>query len=179
MEDDIYYRFPVSASVSFIGMRNRGVYNNGFQGEIYGKGSLSKENRDLLEFRAVTANPVEFSAFTQYEEYFINYKNDHLFFHIGDKTYSSSFLTEFARYGRGAELRYDFKNISIGGFYNHPRFFRDIKDEFNIYTKFRFRKTAELTAGYLYKTPQKTTRGQVWVVWLWILTLTFPILQEN
>lgn len=159
VEDDIYYRFPVSASVSFIGMRNRGVYNNGFQGEIYGKGSLSKENRDILEFRAVTANPVEFSAFTQYEEYYINYKNDNLFFHIGDKTYSSSFLTEFARYGRGAELRYDFKNISIGGFYNHPRFFRDIKDEFNIYTKLRFRKTAELTAGYLYKTPQKDNTG--------------------
>ncbi|MCL1665981.1 hypothetical protein M2T78_17080 [Elizabethkingia ursingii] len=153
-EEDVYHRFPVSASVSFIGMRNRGIYENGFQGEIYGKGSLSKENKDMLEFRAVTPNPVEFSAFTKYEEYYINYKNQNLFVHLGDKTFSSSFLTEFARYGRGAELRYDFKKVSIGGFYNHPRFFRDIKEEFNIYSQFRFGKQTEITAGYLYKVPQ-------------------------
>jgi hypothetical protein len=154
VEDDIYYRFPVSASLSFIGMRNRGIYDNGFQGEIYGKGSLNKENKGQLEFHAVTPNPVEFSTFTQYEEYFINYKTENFFAHLGDKTYSSSFLTEFARYGRGAELRYDFKKLSFGGFYNHPRFFRDIKDEFNIYSKFRFNKKTEITAGYLYKIPR-------------------------
>ncbi|AQX07667.1 hypothetical protein [Elizabethkingia ursingii] len=153
-EEDVYHRFPISASVSFIGMRNRGIYENGFQGEIHGKGSLSKENKDMLEFRAVTPNPVEFSAFTKYEEYYINYKNQNLFVHLGDKTFSSSFLTEFARYGRGAELRYDFKKVSIGGFYNHPRFFRDIKEEFNIYSQFRFGKQTEITAGYLYKVPQ-------------------------
>ncbi|KUY30322.1 COG1470 family protein [Elizabethkingia ursingii] len=153
-EEDVYHRFPVSASVTFIGMRNRGIYENGFQGEIHGKGSLSKENKDMLEFRAVTPNPVEFSAFTKYEEYYINYKNQNLFVHLGDKTFSSSFLTEFARYGRGAELRYDFKKVSIGGFYNHPRFFRDIKEEFNIYSQFRFGKQTEITAGYLYKAPQ-------------------------
>ena len=44
----------MSAAVSFIGMRNRGIYENGFQGEIQGKGSLSKENKDMLEFRAVS-----------------------------------------------------------------------------------------------------------------------------
>lgn len=144
----------MSAAVSFIGMRNRGIYENGFQGELHGKGSLSIENKDMLEFRAVSPNPVEFSAFTRYEEYYINYKNQNFFVHLGDKTFSSSFLTEFARYGRGAELRYDFKKVSLGGFYNHPRFFRDIKEEFNIYSQFRFGKQTEITAGYLYKIPQ-------------------------
>lgn len=154
IEEDAYHRFPVSASLSFIGMRNRGIYNDGFQGEIYGKGSLNKENKDILEFRAVTANPVEFNSFTQYEEYFINYKRDKFLIHLGDKTYSSSFLTEFARYGRGAEMRVDFKKFSIGGFYNHPRFFRDIKDEFNVYSKYKLGKESEITAGYLYKIPR-------------------------
>ncbi|ANF51028.1 hypothetical protein A0O34_11120 [Chryseobacterium glaciei] len=153
-EDDIYHRFPVSASLSFVGMRNRGVYNDGFQGELYGKGSLDKENKGLLEFHAVTKNPVEFNSFTQYEEYFVNYRRDNFYAHLGDKMYSSSFLTEFSRYGRGAELRYDFKKLSFGGFYNHPRFFRDIKDEFNFYSKFRFNKETEITVGYLYKIPR-------------------------
>ncbi|MFZ4931957.1 hypothetical protein [Chryseobacterium sp. Mn2064] len=155
VENDIYHRLPVAVSLSFIGMQNMGVYNDGFQGEIYGKGTLDKDNKNQVEFHAVSHNPVEFNSFTQYEEYFINYKRENLFVHLGDKTYSSSFLTEFARYGRGAEVRYNFNRISVGGFYNRPRFFRDIKDEFNIYTALRIRKESELSVGYLYKDPRK------------------------
>lgn len=154
-ENDIYHRLPVALSLSFVGMQNMGVYNDGFQGEIYGKGTLDKDNKNQIEFRAVTHNPVDLNTFTQYEEYFVNYKRDNFFIHLGDKTYSSSYLTEFARYGRGAEIRYDFNKVSLGGFYNHPRFFRDIKDEFNIYSAFKIRKESELTVGYLYKTPRK------------------------
>ncbi|WP_076594844.1 hypothetical protein [Chryseobacterium sp. RU33C] len=154
-ENDIYHRLPVAFSLSFIGMQNMGVYNDGFQGEIYGKGTLDKDNKNQIEFRAVTHNPVELNTFTQYEEYFVNYKRDKFFLHLGDKTYSSSYLTEFARYGRGAEIRYDFNKVSFGGFYNHPRFFRDIKDEFNIFSAFKIRKESEVSVGYLYKTPRK------------------------
>lgn len=154
-ENDIYHRLPVAFSLSFIGMQNMGVYHDGFQGEIYGKGALDKDNKNQIEFRAVTHNPVELNTFTQYEEYFVNYKRDRFFLHLGDKNYSSSSLTEFARYGRGAEIRYDLNKVSFGGFYNHPRFFRDIKDEFNIYSTFKIRKESEISAGYLYKTPRK------------------------
>ncbi|MBO6183851.1 MAG: hypothetical protein J6O88_04040 [Chryseobacterium sp.] len=154
IEDDVYHRFPVSASVSMLGMQNRGQYKDGFQGELYGKGSLDDKNKNLLEFHAVTKNPIDFNSFTQYEEYFVNYTRKNLFVHLGDKNYSSSFLTEYARYGRGAELRFNLKKISFGGFYNHPRFFRDIKDEFNIYSKFKITKQSEITAGYLYKIPR-------------------------
>ncbi|PTT72932.1 MULTISPECIES: hypothetical protein [unclassified Chryseobacterium] len=154
-EEDVFHRLPVFASLAFTGMENRGDYQNGFQGEIYGKGSLDKENKNLIEFHAVTKNPVEFNSFTKYEEYFVNYKRENVFIHFGDKNYSSSFLTEYARYGRGAEIRIDTKKMSFGGFYNHPRFFRDIKDEFNIYSKFKITNESEITAGYLYKIPRK------------------------
>ncbi|AZA78270.1 hypothetical protein EG347_12460 [Chryseobacterium sp. G0186] len=158
-ENDIYHRLPVAVSLSFIGMKNMGVYNDGFQGEIYGKGTLDKNNKNQIEFRAVTHNPIELNTFTQYEEYFVNYKRDHVFIHLGDKTFSSSFLTEYSRYGRGAELRFDINKVSIGGFYNHPRFFRDIKDEFNVYSKIKIRKESEITAGYLYKIPRTEENG--------------------
>lgn len=152
---DIYHRLPIAASLSFIGMKNMGVYHDGFQGEFYGKGTLDKENKNQIEFRAATHNPVELNTFTQYEEYFVNYRRDNFFVHLGDKTYSSSYLTEFARYGRGAEIRYDFNKISLGGFYNHPRFFKDIRDELNFYSAFKIRKESEVTVGYFYKIPEK------------------------
>ncbi|CAA7390424.1 hypothetical protein [Chryseobacterium fistulae] len=153
-EDDVYHRLPVVASLSYIGMQNKGIFNDGFQGEIHGKGSLDKNNKNLIEFRAISKTPVEFNSFTQYEEYFINFKRDNIYFHLGDKNYSASFLTEFARYGRGVELRYDLKKMSFGGFYNHPRFFRDIKDEVNIYSKYLLGNESEISVGYLYKIPR-------------------------
>jgi hypothetical protein len=154
VKNDIYHRLPVAASISFTGMENRGIYEDGFQGEIYGKGILDKENKNRIEFHAISKNPVEFNSFTQYEEYFINYQREKLFIHLGDKNYSASYLTEFARYGRGAEIRYDFKKISVGGFYNYPRFFRDIKNELNVYSTFKINKESKVTAGYLYKVPR-------------------------
>ena len=153
VQDDIYERFPISASVSFLQMRNRDQMSNGFQGEIYGKGPINKQKNDVLEFRAVSKNPIEFNTFTQYEEYFVNYKTANFFAHLGDKVFSSSFLTEYARYGRGAEIQAQLGKMTVGGFYNRPRFYRNIKDEFNVFSKYKFDAGTQITAGYLYKTP--------------------------
>lgn len=153
IEEDIYQRFPVSASVSFLGMRNNGSVRHGLQGELYGRGNLTNKYKSELEFRAVSANPIAFNTFTQYEEYFINYIGEKFYVHLGDKVYSSSFLTEYARYGRGAEARFNIGKVNLGGFYNRPRFFHNIKDEFNLCTTFNLSSTTSFTAGYLHKTP--------------------------
>lgn len=151
--DDIYNRFPISASLTYMIMRNRGEYQRGFQGEIYGRGRLNAKGSGELEFRAVSPNPVEFSSFTKYEEYFANYKTNSLFIHVGDKVYSSSFLTEYARYGRGAELIVTSDKLEVGGFYNRPRFVENIKEEFNVFSKFQIDSNLYVTGGYLLKTP--------------------------
>ncbi len=150
-EDDIYFRYPVTASVAYIGMNQRGQYQGGFQAEVVGSSHLKKDHSDMLFFRALTPNPVELSAYTQYEEYFVGYKNKNLYVYLGDKAYSASYLTEFSRYGRGAELRLDLHKFSVGGFYNRPRFYGNIKDEWNVFSKFRPIEGMEMTAGFLYK----------------------------
>ena len=150
-DDDIYFRYPITASVSYIGMNQRGQYQGGFQAEVAGSSHLKKDHSDMLFFRALTPNPVELSAYTQYEAYFVGYKNKNLYVHLGDKSYSASYLTEFSRYGRGVELRLDLHKFSIGGFFNRPRFFENIKEEWNVFSKFRPIEGIEMTAGYLYK----------------------------
>src|SRR5690606_36961870 len=126
--NDIYHRLPVYISGAYIGMQDKGVYSGGFQGEIRGSGSLNNKNSDLLSFRAVSPNPVKFNIFTQYEEYFINYKNDRWYVHLGDKVYASSMLTEFSRYGRGAALQYLFNNVSLGGDLNRSSSYSEYLD---------------------------------------------------
>lgn len=156
-DEDIYHRFPVSASLSYMGMRNRGDFQKGFQGELYGRGSLNPENTAELEFRALTKNPVDFNTFSPYEEYFAAFRNQKIYAHLGDKVYSSSFLTEYARYGRGAELNINLGKLAFGGFYNRPRFFKDIKDEINLYSTFHLDSVTTITGGYLLKNPNNTS----------------------
>ena len=154
-KNDLYFRLPVTASLSYLRSRMVDVTQSGYQFNIEGKGSLNSSNKHFIEFKAVTPSPVALNSFTHYDEYFINYKNDHLFVHIGNKTYTSSFLTEMSRYGRGAELRYDFKKIALGAFYNSPRFFKDIKSETNVYVSYKVKEKSEITLGYLHKMPNQ------------------------
>ncbi|TDB59535.1 hypothetical protein [Arundinibacter roseus] len=152
-ENDVFFRLPVSLSLSYIGSRNRGSYQGGYQVEMYGNGSLSKENKDMLSFHMVTPGPVPFNAFTPYEQYFVTYQKGGLYAYLGDKSYTASYLTENARYGRGAELSYTFGKVILGGFYNRPRFFRDIKNEASVYAKYQLNRQTEMTISYLYKMP--------------------------
>lgn len=156
-KDDIYQRFPISGSLSLLGMNDRGVKETGLQGEVHGRGRLSKGGKDELEFRAVTKNPIQFNTFSRYEEYYVNYSRKNLFVHLGDKVFSSSMLTEYARYGRGAEIRFDMGRLSLGGFYNRPRFYRDIDREYGLRTTMRLDSITRFTAGYLYKVPSQGT----------------------
>jgi hypothetical protein len=151
VNEDVWLRFPVRVAATYIGRQQRNDYESGFQGEIYGRGALNEENTKLLEFRAIGPDRFGLTAFSQYEEYFINYKSNNFYAHIGDKIFSSSFLTEFSRYGRGIELRQKIKKLEVGGFYNKPRFFRDIKEEINLYTKVNFNAKNNISYGYLLK----------------------------
>ncbi|KAA5531709.1 hypothetical protein [Paenimyroides baculatum] len=149
--EDVYLRFPVKISTTYIARERNKDFQDAFQGEIYGKGSFNEQHTKQLEFRAVGPDRFGLTAFSQYEEYFINYTSNNFFVHLGDKVYSSSFLTEFARYGRGFELRKNINKLEIGGFYNNPRFFKDIKEEINVYAKINFDLKNNIRYGYLVK----------------------------
>lgn len=151
VNDDVWLRFPVRIAATFLGRQEMNDFKTGFQGEIYGRGALNEENTKLLEFRAIGPDRFGLTVFSQYEEYFINYKSNNFYAHLGDKVYSSSFLTEFSRYGRGVELIQKFNKLEIGGFYNKPRFFKYIKEEVNVYAKVNFNTKNNIRYGYLLK----------------------------
>lgn len=162
VENDIYYRYPVSATLGYVSMRNGSAEMGGLQAIVQGAGTLGKDSPHFIEFRVVTPNPVQLNAFTQYEEYFITYKNPALYVQAGDKSYASSYLTEYARYGRGAEMRYALKKITVGGFFMQPRFFRDIKSETNLFSTYKIKSETEVTLGYLYKVPDIRADKRAW-----------------
>ena len=150
-DEDIWHRFPLKISAVYLSREQRGVYQDAFQGEIYGKGSLDEKNIKQLEFRALGPDRFGLSIFSRYEEYYINYQSKNFYVHLGDKTYSSSFLTEFSRYGRGVEIKRNLGKFELGGFYNKPRFFNGINQQYHLYSQYNFAPKTHLRYGYLLK----------------------------
>ncbi len=154
---DAYKRLPIQLSLNYINMRQQNKSQHGFQGELYLNTSLNKRNNDLLEMKIISKNPIEQYYYTKYDEYYATYSNKDIYIHIGDKVYSSSYLTEYARYGKGVEVQYKIGKFGLSGFYNKPRFFKNIEDEFNIKSNYAINKSNTLSIGYLQKRQTKNS----------------------
>lgn len=160
-KQDAFHRFPIEVTGSYLGREAEGVYKDGWQGELYGRGSIDQKGTKVLEFRAVTPDQFDLSAFGQFEEYYANYKTRNFFAHIGDKVYSSSMLSEFARYGRGVEVDATINKWELGAFYNNPRFFSAIEDEFNLSAAYHFNVNNRAKYGVLHKRMNDNTSATI------------------
>ncbi len=93
VENDLYFRFPVEASLRYLMRNNRGQFYSGFQGQIYGDGFLDVNNTKRLTFLARGPNQFDASALGTYDQYFVSYKQNEFMLFAGDKSYSLSPLT--------------------------------------------------------------------------------------
>lgn len=148
---DIYKRFPIQLTLRYINMRHHSRNSSGFQGELFTRTNLSQENNGFLEIKLATKNPVSQYYYTLNDEYYATYSTNNTYIHVGDKVFSSSILTEHSRYGRGLELKHKFSKIEVGAFYNRPRFFNTITEEFNINSTISLNDKSSLKVGYLQK----------------------------
>jgi hypothetical protein len=147
---DGYLRFPVEMDVGYVGHLTDKL-DDGFQLTGSGGGYIDDKNRHLLRFMLRTPNPVRQGVFVQNEEYYLQYQSRKFGVFAGDKVYSSSRLTENSRYGRGVEFLSRSGNFELGGFYQSPRFYKDLADEEHLYMKFGKEPYNYIKAGYLRK----------------------------
>ena len=151
-ELDAYHRLPIRIATTFLTSDQPGRFKSALQGELYIQGSLDPQQKRKIQIKALGPKAVGLPSFSQYPEYYANYKTNDFYAHIGDKTFSSSILTEYARYGTGVEVEKKFLNkILVRGFYNKPRYFTGIKQEVNIYGQYNWSNSKEAGFGYLQK----------------------------
>jgi len=151
---DAFNRFPVKLSAGYLGRQKGERYYSGFQGEIYGKGLI--DERKKIEFLAIGPNRFDLSVSGRHDQYYLTYKTPEFSAHIGDKTFSSTLLTEYARYGRGAEIRYVHEKLELGAFGQMPRYFGDIKNEYSTWSRYNISDKTGLRAGYFGKSAKES-----------------------
>ena len=149
---DLFFRFPVSASINYLSTNRNGNYDEAYQYQIFGSGSLDQEGKHQLEFLARGPNNTNLSFLGQYNQYYLSYSNKNIEVFVGEKTFTFTPLTESSRYGIGTENRINFNNgLSFGFLYVKPRFYENIQNEFAAYSNFEFNNNNEFGLYYVLK----------------------------
>lgn len=131
---DLYFRFPVEFSATYLSSNQQGSFQRGWQFELSGSGLLDESGKHRLDFLARGPNNINLSFLGMYDQYFISYSNKNLELFAGEKAFSFTPLTESSRFGFGAESKVIFNNgVNFGAQYVKPRFYQEIKDEMAVF----------------------------------------------
>lgn len=148
---DKYDRFPVKVAAVSVVSNRLGKQMYGAMYDINGTGTFGNNKNRQLSFHLRgpdrTGNPL----FGLNDEYFLKYKSPTLEFAVGDYNFGLSELTESSRGGSGVQLQYKLKKWSIGSFYNHPRYYPQIKQIYAAYSNYLFNAQNGISVGFLNK----------------------------
>ncbi|QIA09784.1 SPOR domain-containing protein [Draconibacterium halophilum] len=154
---DLFFRFPVKASVSYLSTNRGGNYESAKQFQIDGNGTLDPEGKHRLGFMARWPNNTNLSFLGLYDQYYLSYSNKNIDLFLGEKSYTVTPLTEASRFGRGVEAKFLLKNgFGAGFFYVKPRFYEDIENEFSVFAGFDFNSKNNISFYYLGKKYQES-----------------------
>lgn len=153
-KNDLYFRYPISASLTYLGAKESQNFQSGFQFEIVGEGMLDPAGKHRLSFVARGPNRADLSFLGYRDQYFISYSNPDFEVTVGQRSYSFTPLTESSRYGLGIENKVKFNNgLAFGMVYVKPVFFIDIKNEIAVYSSFTTPKNNEYNLYYILVNP--------------------------
>ena len=134
---DLFFRFPVEASATYLSTNQGNKYQSAYQFEISGNGTLDPDGKHQLEFLARGSSSVNLNFLGLYDQYYISYLHKNIEVSVGEKSYSFTPLTESSRFGMGVENKVILNNgLAFGFLYVKPRFYKDISNEFAFYSQF-------------------------------------------
>ena len=96
-QPDPYRRLPMEATVRLSGSGSPAA----LQAQLTGQGYLDEAQTQSVDFSFTTPDTTSTSFLGQREEYWLNVHAPRLDLRLGDQSYGLSYLTDYARYGRG------------------------------------------------------------------------------
>jgi hypothetical protein len=158
---DGFNRFPVKVSGIGVSTNRWGKEAYSTMYDILGTGNINDIKKRTLEFHLRgpdrTGNPL----FGLNDEYYLKFHSPKTEIILGDNNYGLSDLTESSRNGRGMKLQYNLNKLSVGAFYNIPRYYPSIKYIYSFYSSYNFNPKNTLSAGYISKTDTTNNKVQL------------------
>ncbi|MFH1941632.1 MAG: tetratricopeptide repeat protein [bacterium] len=148
--EDPFRRLPVTVALSHVVQKDDDM-SSGFQGNIFGEGTLDEEGDKHIRFRFRGPDIFERSFLAEHDEYFVSYWTKNTMLHFGDRVFSLSPLTENSRYGRGGEGRIVLRHFTFGAFYQKARWIRPTREEMASYVRYSIDRKLRIGLNFLRK----------------------------
>jgi len=151
-EIDLYHRIPAELTLRAMGRRNN-TGSNGWDARLEGGGAIDESGRRHMEFLFSGPDTNDKGLYGERDEYYMNYYDPGLDIRLGDQSYGLSLLTSYARYGRGAEIKYHPKTsrFGVGGYAVKSRFLVPDWKENGAYAESSIFAWSKLKFNYLQK----------------------------
>ncbi len=148
--EDPFHRLP--ARVVFRGISESGARReHSFQGDFLGSGTLDDEGKKRIDFLFRGPDTEEWSTFSERDEYRVSYQTDNYQVRLGDQVYSLSPLTEWYRYGCGADVQFNTDRFTVGGYRQETRWFEPREEQSAGHLSYRMGDKYEVGVNYLKK----------------------------
>jgi len=149
---DGFNRFPLKVSGILASSNRRGNLEYSTMYDITGKGYINEIKKQSLDIHLRGPNRSGNPLFGLNDEYYLRFRSPKTEVLLGDNNYSLSELTESSRNGRGIQLQYTLKKLSVGSYYNSPRYYPAIKQIYSFFSSYKLNPKNIFSAGYLSKT---------------------------
>ncbi len=145
---DLRHRIPAELTLRATGEDGR----LGLQAELAGSGTLDEAGTQRAEFLLRGPDTQDMGIFGRRDEYRLSYFTDDVSVRLGDQNYGLSYLTDYARYGRGLGIdvhRSD--RTGFGVYYLRNRWEQPRLAELGTYGRCRLNDRVELRLNFLSK----------------------------
>ena len=151
-EIDLYHRIPAELTLRAMGKRNN-TGSNGWDAHLEGGGAIDESGLRHMEFLFSCPDTNDKGLYGERDEYYMNYYDPGLDIRLGDQSYGLSLLTSYARYGRGAEIKYhpETGRFGVGGYALKSRFSVPAWKENGVYAESSVFTWSKLKFNYLQK----------------------------
>ncbi|MFA9372317.1 MAG: hypothetical protein ACERIH_11465 [Labilibaculum antarcticum] len=152
----IYLAYPVTLSITFLGIKRNDKFKYGLQGSLEGQGYIDKDQKNYYGFKIIGPNRYGKSVLGNLDEYMMFYRNSLFDVKVGDLMFSSTKLTESSRSGHGFDIKLKASDFTFGGFYLKPRFYSKIKNEYSFSVKYNGVEDLIMETHYISKKSTQT-----------------------
>ncbi len=168
-ETDHYRRLPLQMALIYAGKENRG----GFQVEFSGSGRLDQTGKRRYDYLFWGPDIQNKSSWGKRDEFKISYWSKHYDFHIGDRSYLLSPLTEKQSYSRGVEANFRPGAAGFGVFFLENRWGEPKIRKMGTYLLYRFSDSFSLKGNFLAKGKEFSPSSRDWCVKVYSLEAGF------
>lgn len=138
VKNDPYHRIPINISSSYLTRYTDGVQQaSTYQVEISGQGSIDSAGKHKIDYLYRGPDQQNVARVGRFSQKYAGYIGPRLSIYVGERSFSTTMLTDMFRFGNGVEVGYKPTNkISLSTYYTQPKFLPNLRSVSSIKAKY-------------------------------------------